>query len=82
MEQKNSKRVLEGVVVSNKMQKTAVVEVERQVHHPIYGKRVKKRKKFFAHDEKGEAKEGAKVKIMECRPLSKNKHFRIIEICR
>lgn len=69
-----------GVVVSSKMNKTITVSEERRMKHPIYGKFVKKSRKFFAHDEKNECGEGDIVKIMETRPLSKNKRWRLIEI--
>ena len=69
-----------GVVSSNKMDKTITVLVERRLKHPIYGKFVKKSKKFFAHDEKNECNEGDTVKIMETRPLSKRKSWRVVEI--
>ena len=69
-----------GVVSSNKMDKSITVLVERKLRHPIYGKFVKKSKKFVAHDEKNECNEGDKVKIMETRPLSKRKRWRLVEI--
>ena len=69
-----------GVVVSNKMEKSIVVLVERKVKHPKYGKFVKKSTKFMAHDEKNEAGIGDTVRIMETRPLSKNKCWRMVEI--
>ena len=69
-----------GVVVSNKMEKSIVVLVERKVKHPKYGKFVKKSTKFMAHDEKNEAGMGDTVRIMETRPLSKNKCWRLVEI--
>lgn len=69
-----------GVVRSDKMEKTVTVAVERKVKHPIYGKFVKKTTKFHAHDEKNEAKPGDVVKIMETRPLSKTKRWRLVEI--
>ncbi len=69
-----------GIVASNKMEKSITVAVERKLKHPIYGKFVKKTKKFFAHDEKNECNEGDVVKIMETRPLSKNKSWRLVEI--
>ena len=69
-----------GVVVSNKMEKSIVVLVERKVKHPLYGKFVKKSTKFMAHDEKNEANIGDTVRIMETRPLSKNKCWRLVEI--
>lgn len=69
-----------GVVASSKMDKTITVLVERRLKHPIYGKFVKKSKKFFAHDENNECNEGDLVKITETRPLSKNKSWRLVEI--
>ena len=67
-------------MVSNKMEKSIVVMVERKVKHPMYGKFVKKSTKFMAHDEKNEANIGDTVRIMETRPLSKNKCWRLVEI--
>ncbi|MBK6665089.1 MAG: 30S ribosomal protein S17 [Saprospiraceae bacterium] len=69
-----------GVVSSNKMDKTITVLIERKLKHPIYGKFVKKSKKFFVHDENNECNEGDTVKITETRPLSKNKSWRLVEI--
>ena len=69
-----------GVVSSNKMDKTITVLIERKLKHPIYGKFVKKSKKFFVHDEKNECNEGDTVKITETRLLSKNKSWRLVEI--
>ena len=69
-----------GVVSSNKMDKTVTVAVERKVKHPIYGKFVKKTTKFMAHDEKNECSIGDIVKIMETRPLSKLKRWRLVEV--
>ena len=69
-----------GLVVSNKMDKSVVVSVERKVKHPIYGKFVKKTTKFMAHDEKNECGIGDTVLIQETRPLSKNKNWRLVEI--
>jgi small subunit ribosomal protein S17 len=69
-----------GVVISNKMDKTIVVAEKRKVKHPIYGKFVNKTSKFYAHDEKNDCNEGDTVKIMETRPLSKNKGWRLVEI--
>ncbi len=69
-----------GVVTSNKMEKSIVVAVERRVKHPKYGKFVKKTSKFFAHDEKNECNIGDTVRIMETRPLSKLKNWRLVEI--
>ena len=69
-----------GSVTSDKMDKTITVAVERKVKHPIYGKFVKKTTKFHAHDETNEAKPGDVVRIMETRPLSKTKRWRLVEI--
>ena len=69
-----------GVVVSNKMQKSIVVEVERREKHPIYGKFIKKTSRFMAHDEKNDCNIGDTVRIMETRPLSKRKRWRLVEI--
>lgn len=66
---------LEGIVVSDKMDKTIVVEVTRVFRHPVLGKTIRRRKKYQAHDETGQAKMGDRVKIAECRPLSKCKHM-------
>lgn len=69
-----------GEVVSNKMAKTIVVRVERRFPHPRFRKVVTAFKKFYAHDEKGEAKVGDRVRIQECRPLSKTKRWRLVEV--
>ncbi|HLF62465.1 MAG TPA: 30S ribosomal protein S17 [Saprospiraceae bacterium] len=69
-----------GVVTSNKMQKTITVSVERRLRHPIYGKFVKKSKKFLAHDEDNACNIGDTVRIMETRPLSKRKRWRLVEV--
>jgi small subunit ribosomal protein S17 len=69
-----------GVVSSNSMEKSIVVMVERRVKHPIYGKFVKKTNKFIAHDEENTCNPGDTVKIMETRPISKNKRWRLVEI--
>ncbi len=71
-----------GSVVSNKMAKTIVVEVTRRVQHPLYKRIVQKRKKFYAHDETGQAQVGDVVRIIECRPLSKLKHWQLGDIIR
>jgi small subunit ribosomal protein S17 len=71
-----------GEVVSAKMQKTIVVEVTRRVSHPVYKRIIKKRKKFYAHDETGSAKIGDVVRIVECRPMSKLKRWRLDEVVR
>lgn len=73
-------RELVGKVVSDKTDKTITVLVETYVKDPLYGKRVKDSKKYAAHDEKNEAKVGDTVRIAETRPLSKSKHFRLVEI--
>lgn len=74
-----SKR-LEGMVVSHAMQKTVMVQVNRLVSHPTFGKRIRHRSKFMAHDEKSEAKTGDRVLIVETRPLSKLKRWRVVKI--
>ena len=76
----NKKRELIGVVVSDKADKTITVKVETYKMNPIYKKRVKYSKKYAAHDEKNEARIGDKVRIAETRPLSKTKHFRLVEV--
>ncbi len=80
METRNLRKIRTGVVTSNKMEKTVTVAVERKVKHPIYGKFVKKTTKFHAHDEKNECTIGDVVKIMETRPLSKTKRWRLVEV--
>lgn len=69
-----------GVVTSDKMEKTVVVSVETLIEHPLYKKRIKQTKKFKAHDEQNQCKVGDKVRIMETRPVSKDKRWRVIEI--
>jgi small subunit ribosomal protein S17 len=71
-----------GQVVSTKMQKTIVVEVSRRVPHPLYKRIIGKRKKFYAHDAEGSAKTGDVVRIVECRPLSKLKRWKLAEVIR
>jgi small subunit ribosomal protein S17 len=80
MTERNLRKTRIGVVSSNKMDKTINVVVERRLRHPIYGKFVKKSNKFMAHDEKNECQIGDKVRIMETRPLSKSKRWRLVEI--
>jgi small subunit ribosomal protein S17 len=80
MTERNLRKTRIGVVSSNKMTKTITVAVERKVKHPIYGKFVKKTSSFHAHDEKNECAIGDVVKIMESRPLSKTKRWRLVEI--
>jgi small subunit ribosomal protein S17 len=72
------RRVMQGVVVSDKNQKTVVVQVERRVMHPVYKKVVRLSKKFHAHDEGGQLKVGDKVRIRECRPISKLKRWEVL----
>ena len=78
--ERNLRKERIGVVVSNKMDKSIVVAVARKEKHPIYGKFVKKTTKFVAHDEKNECSEGDTVRILETRPLSKTKNWRLVEI--
>ncbi|MCL6457213.1 MAG: 30S ribosomal protein S17 [Gorillibacterium sp.] len=80
MEERNDRKVQTGKVVSDKMDKTIVVAVETYKKHSLYHKRIKSTKKFKAHDENNQAKIGDKVKIMETRPLSKDKNWRLLEI--
>ena len=80
MSERNSRRTIVGIVVSNKMDKSIVVNVEESRRHPLYGKTQKVSKKYMAHDENNECAIGDKVKIMETRPLSKNKRWRLVEI--
>jgi small subunit ribosomal protein S17 len=77
---RNLRKERVGVVTSNKMEKSIVVKVERKVKHPMYGKFMKKTTKFVAHDEKNDCNEGDTVRIMETRPLSKRKNWRLVEI--
>ncbi len=72
------RRILQGVVVSDKGEKTVVVLVERRVMHPIYKKFIKRSKKYMAHDEANAVKTGDMVKIRECRPISKRKHWEVL----
>ena len=77
---RNLRKTRTGVVSSNKMDKTIVVKVERKIKHPLYGKFLKKTTSFHAHDEKNECSIGDTVKIMESRPLSKTKRWRLVEV--
>jgi small subunit ribosomal protein S17 len=79
-EDTRGKRTLTGRVVSNKMQKTIAVEIERLVKHPAYGKYMRRTTKLLAHDENGSSKEGDLVVITPCRPLSRHKSWRLVEI--
>jgi len=76
----NARKEREGVVVSNKMQKTVTVKVERTIHHPHFEKTVTQAKKFYAHCEISDVKIGQRVKIAETRPLSKLKRWRVVEV--
>lgn len=78
--QRNLRKIRVGVVSSNKMDKTITVNVERKVKHPLYGKFLKKTTKFHAHDENNECSIGDTVKIMEARPMSKTKRWRLVEV--
>lgn len=80
VEERVNRKTRVGVVVSAKMNKTIVVNVERRVPHPHFGKIVRRSKKFYVHDENGSAKEGDKVLIEETRPLSKTKCWRLVEV--
>ncbi|MCO6500672.1 MAG: 30S ribosomal protein S17 [Vicingus serpentipes] len=80
MENRNLRKERIGLVVSNKMDKSIVIAVERKEKHAIYGKFVKKTSKFMAHDEKNDCNEGDTVRIMETKPTSKNKRWRLVEI--
>ncbi|QRN78718.1 MAG: 30S ribosomal protein S17 [Nocardiopsis sp. BM-2018] len=75
-----ARKVRDGIVVSDSMDKTAVVAVTERVRHPRYNKFVRRTKKLYAHDETNDANEGDRVRVMETRPLSKNKRWRIVEI--
>ncbi len=79
-EKRNLRKERIGVVTSNKMQKSITVSVERRQKHPMYGKFIKTTKKFHAHDEENQCNVGDTVKIMETRPLSKSKRWRLVEI--
>ncbi len=78
--ERNSRKERIGIVVSNKMEKSITVAVERKVKHEIYGKFIRKTKKFVAHDEENTCNPGDTVKIMETRPLSKRKRWRLVEV--
>lgn len=80
METRNLRKVRQGVVISDKMDKTIVVAAKFKEKHPIYGKFVNKTKKYHAHDEKNECSVGDTVRLMETRPLSKTKRWRLVEI--
>ena len=73
-----SRRILQGVVVGDKADKTVVVQVDRRIQHPLYKKVIRRSKKYMAHDETNRSKVGDRVQIRECRPLSKSKHWEIV----
>lgn len=79
-EQVKADRVLTGRVVSNKMDKTITVNIERKIKHPLYGKFIKRSTKFHAHDEDNKCSEGDLVTIQECKPFSKKKKFQLVDI--
>jgi len=68
-----------GIVISNKMDKSIVVKIERKIKHPLYKKTIKRSKKYIVHDEKNECEIGDSVQIAECRPLSRHKHYRLFK---
>ena len=77
---RNARKERVGLVVSDKMQKTVVVQIERRVPHPVYGKMITRSTNLKAHDEQNQAKTGDTVRIMETRPMSKDKRWRVVEI--
>ena len=81
-DQKSRSILKQGLVVSNKMEKTAVVQVERRIQHPLYKRMIRRRKKFLAHDEAEQCQPGDWVEIVETRPLSRRKRFRVRQILR
>ncbi len=80
VETRNQRKTRTGIVTSSKRDKTITVSVERRIQHPLYGKFIKRHKKLTSHDEKNEANEGDLVTIMETRPLSKTKRWRLVEV--
>ena len=78
--ERRERKVRTGVVVSDKMTKTVVVRISSQVRHPLYGKTVRRSTKLSAHDERGDARVGDTVRVMETRPLSKTKRWRVVEV--
>ena len=79
MSERGSRKVIQGIVTSNSMDKTIVVKVSRRLRHPLYGKFIKKSKNFKAHDEQNACNVGDEVRIMESRPISKDKRWRLLE---
>ena len=82
MEERNKRKMTEGVVVSDKMDKTVVIQVQTLVKHPLYGKVMKRTKKYKIHDENNECRIGDIIRAMETRPLSKDKRWRLVEVIR
>jgi len=80
VESRGSRKTRVGRVTSDRMEKTVIVSVERRVSHPLYGKQVVRTKKYYAHDEDGSARSGDVVRIMETRPLSKLKRWRVVDV--
>jgi small subunit ribosomal protein S17 len=80
MSDRLQRKLREGTVISNKMDKTVVIEQRRRVRHPVYKRYITLTKKYYAHDEKNECQIGDFVRIMETRPLSKQKHWRVVEV--
>ncbi len=78
--ERNSRKMRQGIVLSDKMDKTVVVKVERITRHPLYGKKIKRSKKYHAHDAENTCRQGDIVEIMETRPLSKTKRWRVVRI--
>lgn len=81
-ETRGLRKTREGVVISDKMDKTVVVLVERLVRHPMYGRVMRRRKKYAAHDDASECRVGDRVRIIECRPMSRTKSWRVVEVLR
>ena len=79
MSERGKRKVIQGIVISNSMDKTIVVKVSRRLRHPVYGKFIKKSKNFKAHDELNSCNVGDEVRIMESRPISKDKRWRLLE---
>jgi len=79
MSERGTRKVIQGIVTSNAMDKTIVVKVSRRLRHPLYGKFIKKSKSFKAHDENNTSRVGDEVKIIESRPISKDKRWRLLE---
>jgi len=77
---RSRKRVLQGIVVSTKMEKSAVVNVERIIQHPLYKRTMKRSKKYKVHDEQNECKVGDRIRVIECKPISKQKTWRLLEV--